>query len=193
MLLFCIKIWDRDFPHSSVGKESTCNAGDPGSIPGSGRFPWRRKWQPTPVFLPGGSHGQRSLAGYSSWGLKNQHDLATKPPPAQYGIGLLWRTGKAGVLLFMASQKVGHDLATQQQQYRMGLSWWLSSKESTCQSRRLRFYPWVRKIPLRRKWQPSPMFLLGKSHGQRRLVDYKQSLGLQKSQIDLATKQGQHQ
>ena len=30
--------------------------------------PWRRKWQPTPVFLPGESHGQRSLVGYSSWG-----------------------------------------------------------------------------------------------------------------------------
>ena len=32
--------------------------------------PWRRKWQPTPVFLPGKSHGQSSLVGYSSWGLK---------------------------------------------------------------------------------------------------------------------------
>ena len=30
--------------------------------------PWRRKWQPTPVFLPGDSHVQRSLAGYSPWG-----------------------------------------------------------------------------------------------------------------------------
>ena len=32
--------------------------------------PWRRKWQPTPVFLPGKCHGQRSLAGYSPWGCK---------------------------------------------------------------------------------------------------------------------------
>ena len=32
--------------------------------------PWRTKWQPTPEFLPGKSHGQRSLAGYSSWGGK---------------------------------------------------------------------------------------------------------------------------
>ena len=32
--------------------------------------PWRRKWQATPVFLPGKSHGQRSLMGYSPWGLK---------------------------------------------------------------------------------------------------------------------------
>ena len=31
---------------------------------------WRREWQPTPIFLPGVSHGQRSLAGYSPWGLR---------------------------------------------------------------------------------------------------------------------------
>ena len=35
-----------------------------------GKIPWRRKWQPTPVFLPGKSHGQRSLEGYSPWGPK---------------------------------------------------------------------------------------------------------------------------
>ena len=91
-------ILQRVFPDSSVGKESTCHAGEQGSIPGSGRFTgegigypfqyswaspvaqlvknplhygrpgfdpwvrkivWRRKWQPTQVFLPGKSHGQR--------------------------------------------------------------------------------------------------------------------------------------
>jgi len=36
----------------------------------SGKIPWRRKWQPTPVFLPGKSHEQRSLAGYSPWSHK---------------------------------------------------------------------------------------------------------------------------
>ena len=39
-------------------------------IPGLGRHPWRRKWQPTPVFLPGEPQGQRSLVGYSPWGHK---------------------------------------------------------------------------------------------------------------------------
>ena len=39
------------FPSSSVGKESTYNAGDAGLIPGLGRSPWRRDWLPTPVFL----------------------------------------------------------------------------------------------------------------------------------------------
>ena len=38
---------------------------DVGSIPGLGRFPWRRKWQPTPLFLPGKFNGQQSLVGYS--------------------------------------------------------------------------------------------------------------------------------
>ena len=42
----------------------------PGFDPWVGKIPWRRKWQPTPVFLPGKSHGQRSLVGYSPWGHK---------------------------------------------------------------------------------------------------------------------------
>ena len=50
------------------------NAGDMGSIPGSRRFPWSRTWQPTPVFLPGESHGQRSLAGYGPEGCRVKQD-----------------------------------------------------------------------------------------------------------------------
>ena len=70
-----VKIWAffiyPGFPGGSEVKASACNAGDLGSIPGSGiSIPWRRKWQPTPVFLPGESHGQRSLVGYSPWGRK---------------------------------------------------------------------------------------------------------------------------
>ena len=52
----------------------------------------------------------------------------------------------------------------------LGLPSWLSGKESTCQCRRHKrrgFDPWVRKIPWRRKWQPTSVFLPGKSHGQR--------------------------
>ena len=40
---------------------------DLGSIPESGKISWRRKWQPDPVFLPGQSHGQRTLMGYNPW------------------------------------------------------------------------------------------------------------------------------
>ena len=50
--------------------------------------------------------------------------------------------------------------------------WWLSGKEFRCQCRRRRFDPWVRKTLWRRKWQPTPVFLLGKSHGQRKLAGY---------------------
>ena len=49
----------------SDSKESACNAGDPGFYPWVGKIPWRREWQPTPVFLPGKSHGQRNLVGYN--------------------------------------------------------------------------------------------------------------------------------
>ena len=49
---------------------------------------------------------------------------------------------------------------------------WFSDKESTCQRRRCGFDPWVRKIPWRRKWQPVPVFLPGKSHGPKSLVSY---------------------
>ena len=58
------------FPGGSDSKESACSMGDSGLIPGSGRFPWRNEWQPTPVFLPGEFHGQRNLAGLSPRGCK---------------------------------------------------------------------------------------------------------------------------
>ena len=53
-----------------------------------------------------------------------------------------------------------------------GLPWWLSGKESVNQYRRGRFDPWVRKIPWRRAWRPTPVFLPGEFHGQRSLVGY---------------------
>ena len=49
------------FPGGSDGKESACSAGDPGSILGS-----EREWLPTPVFLPGEFHGQRSLWAWAT-------------------------------------------------------------------------------------------------------------------------------
>ena len=55
-------------PDGSDGKRPACNAGVVGSIPGLERFPWRREWLPTLVFLPGDFRGQRSLEGYSPYG-----------------------------------------------------------------------------------------------------------------------------
>ena len=58
------------FPHSSVGKESACSAGDPGSIPGLGRFPGEGTGNSLQDSCPENPHGQR-LAGYSPWDHKS--------------------------------------------------------------------------------------------------------------------------
>ena len=64
---FCIM---RGFPGSSAGKESTCNAGDPGLIPGLGSSPGGGHGNPLQYSCLENSHGQRSLAVYSPWGRK---------------------------------------------------------------------------------------------------------------------------
>ena len=51
----------------------------PGFDPWVGKISWRRKWRPTPVFLPGKLHGQRSLMGYSPWNHKSWTWLSTQP------------------------------------------------------------------------------------------------------------------
>ena len=53
------------FPGGISGKEPACQCRRCGFDPWVGKISWRRAWQPTPIFLPGESHGQRSLAGYS--------------------------------------------------------------------------------------------------------------------------------
>ena len=66
------------FPRGPAVKNPAANAGDTGLDPWVTKIFWRRKWQPTPVFLLGESHGQKSLAGYSSWGRRVGHDLPAK-------------------------------------------------------------------------------------------------------------------
>ena len=58
------------FPGGASGKESTCQVRRRVFDLWIGKIPWSSKWQPTPVFLPGESHGQRRLGGYSPWGYK---------------------------------------------------------------------------------------------------------------------------
>ena len=61
------------FPGGASGKDPTCQCRRHkrcGFNPWVRKVPWRRAWQPIPVFLPRESHGQRSLAGYSLWGFK---------------------------------------------------------------------------------------------------------------------------
>ena len=71
-------------PYGSVGfpggasdkMNPPANAGDvrSGFDPWVGKIPWRRKWHPTPVFLPGEFYGQTSLAGCGAWGPRVGHD-----------------------------------------------------------------------------------------------------------------------
>ena len=67
------EIWG--FPGGSEVKSVCLQCRRPGFNPWVEKIPWRRKWQPIPVFLPGESHGWRSLVGYSPWGHK-ESDMA---------------------------------------------------------------------------------------------------------------------
>ena len=62
--------WNVGFPGGTSGKKSACQCRRDGFGPWVRKIPWSRKWQPTPVFLPGKSHGQKSLAGNSPWVIK---------------------------------------------------------------------------------------------------------------------------
>ena len=146
----------------------------------------RRKWQPTPVFLPGESHERKSLVGYSPWVAKSRTRLS------DFTFTHFTFQGSACNSLY---------------QYfipflREGLPWWLRWQRICPQCGRpwipwteepgglqstgsqrvghdwmtlltyLLFDPWVRKISWRRKCRLTPVFLPGESHGQRNLVGY---------------------
>ena len=97
---------------------------------------WRRKWQPTPVFLPGESQGQRSLVGCSLWG-RTESDTTE-------------------VTLAAAAAPKGSSQA---------LPLWLSWYRIRLQCRRPGFDPWVGKMPWRRDRLPTPVFWPGEFHG----------------------------
>ena len=63
-----------------VVKSLSASSGDTEiQVQSFGKIPWSRKWQPTPVFLPGKFHDQRSLVGYSPWGHKESDITEHKP------------------------------------------------------------------------------------------------------------------
>ena len=107
-------------------------------------------WHPTPVLLPGKSHGQRTLVGCSPWGHEESdmteqlHFHALEKEMATHSSILAWR----------------------------GFTWWLRDKEICLQCRTPGFDPWVRKIPWRRAWQPTPVFLPEESHRHRSPAGY---------------------
>ena len=126
------------------------------------KTPWRRKWQPTPVLLPRESHRQRSLVGYSPWGHKELD--VTKRLTNQLIICL--RPVLPSVSSLKGRKKVSSCLLMNLGSFPRGSD----SKESASQCRKLGFDPWVRKIPWRREWQPTPVFLPWKPHRWRSLV-----------------------
>ena len=68
---FCRFLWKvKGFPWWLRGQRICLQCGRSGFNPWVGKIPWRRAWWPTPVLLPGESHGRRSLVGYSPWGPK---------------------------------------------------------------------------------------------------------------------------
>ena len=66
---------DLGLPWGLSGKEFACSVGDAGDVVPSLSWedPWRRAWQPTPVFLPGESHGQKRLVAYGLYGYKQSN------------------------------------------------------------------------------------------------------------------------
>ena len=79
---------------SANGKKHTCQCRRHkrlGFGPWVGKIPWRRAWYPTPVFLPGESHGQRSLVGYSPWGCKgSERTEVTEHPHMMAAMMRMW-------------------------------------------------------------------------------------------------------
>ena len=150
--------------------------------------------------MPRKSHGWRSLLGCSPWGgyesdateqLHFHFSLSCTAEgngnPLQYSClenprdGRTWWAAVYGVTqswtrlkqLSSSSSSKAFD----------GLPMWCSGKESAGQYKRCSFYPWAGKIPWRRKWQPTPVFLPGKSQRQRRHGGL-QSMGSQRVRHD---------
>ena len=101
-----------------------------GLIPVLGKIPWRRAWQPTPVFLPGESHGQRSQAGYSPLGCK-ESDMTEATQHAHTNI-----SKKHYVKVHQLATK-GFNLAS----LRVGFPGGSNSKESSCSAEGLGSIP----------------------------------------------------
>ena len=165
-IIYLIYIWEKAMaPHSSTLAWKIPWTEEPGRLQSMGSLRvrhdwatslslstfmhWRRKWQPTPVFLPGESHGRRSLVGCSPWGCTESD---TTEATQQHICVCVCVCVCVCIYIYIGSPCV------------------TTNKEPTCQCRRHKrhgFKPWVRKIPWRRAGQPVPIFLPGESHGQR--------------------------
>ena len=144
------------FPGGACGKEHACQCRKHKRCrfnPWVRKIPWRKAYQPTPVFLLGKCYGKRNLVGYSPWDHKesdmNEHSTV---------------------------QFILNTLNT------LRFRWWLRQQSICPQCRRPQFNPWVKKIPWRREWKHTPGFLSGEFHGQRSFSGYN-SWGHKKSDM----------
>ena len=132
------------------GQESACRCRRCRFDPWVRKIPWRRKWLPTPVFLPGESHGQRSLVGYSPWGHKESDmtEQLTHTHTHRHThthTHTLWSRNPTPGYLFKRNDNLSR--AEVAQKTCIGLPCWLGGEESTCQCRRHRFDSWSRRTP----------------------------------------------
>ena len=141
--------------------------GRTGFDPWVGKIPWRRARLPTPVFWPGEFHRT-----YSSWGCKESDTTEWLFYFTLMPLAATWMDPEMIILSEVSETEKG-------QYHMISLLWGFpggtSGKEHTCQCtkhERCGFDPWVGKIPWRRPWQPTPVVLPGKFHGQRSLVGY---------------------
>ena len=132
----------------------------PGFDPWVVNIPWRRAWQPTPVFLTGESPWTEPSGLHANY-------RVTKSRPrrsGQHSTQLIYNiVSGSGV------QRSDSVLYKYIYIHTAGLPGGTNGKKPTCQGRphkRLRFNPWVGKIPWRREWQPTPVFSPGKFHGR---------------------------
>ena len=105
--IYCVYApYNMGFPGGSAVKKSAYQCGRHGFNAWIEKIPWRRKWQPSPVFLPEKSRRQRNLAGCRPWGHKRvKHDLATKEQKQLYTIGVS--------LLYTTNSKTFYPLKSQ--------------------------------------------------------------------------------
>ena len=170
--------------------------GRPGFEPWVRKIPWRRKWQSTPVLLPGQSHGQRSPVGYSLWGRKELdttewlHFLLSPfflYETTHYGCEALWNllqrllVGK-GMKMVVAQITKSCDTCLQNNPRKMPPLLHYLDPFNTKENGYIDFTQMpksrgnkyllvkVDTFTRRRQWQPTPVLLPGKSHGQRSLV-----------------------
>ena len=162
------------FPGGTSGKEPTCQCRRYKRCefnPWVGKIPWHREWQPTLGFLPGKFRGQRSLVGYSPQ--RVGHNWVTEIIMSQFWSFKInmWRTNWS--LLGAVSEKA---MAPHSSTLARKLPWTEEpGRLQSMGSRRVR-QDWATLLLLftflhwRRKWQPTPVFLLGESQGQGSLV-----------------------